>query len=110
MGENSQHNLQLNKGEAGPFTDFTLVMAKQLVCLGESLSRAVQGHLQDVLTGKPLQCSCCENPVDSMKRHKGVTLEGEPPTLECVQCAAGEDWGIITHSSRKNEAAGPKQK
>ena len=110
MGENSQHNMQFNKGEAGPFMDFTLGMAKRLVCLGESLSRAVQGHLPDVLTGKPLQCSCCEGPVDSMKRHKGETLGDEPPTLECVQYAAGEDWRIITHSSRKNEAAGPKRK
>lgn len=97
MGENSQHNLQVNKGEAGPFMDFTLVMAKQLVCLSESLSRAVQGRLQDALTaggyGKPRQCSCRENPVDSVKRHKGVTLEDEPPTLEGVQYAAGEIGG-----------------
>lgn len=41
MGE----NLQLNKGDVGPFMDHTLVMAKQLVYLGESLSHAVQGHL-----------------------------------------------------------------
>lgn len=101
MGENSQHNLQLNKGEAGPFTDFTLVMAKQLVCLGESLSRAVQGHLQDVLTGKPLQCSCCENPVDSMKRQKDLTPEDDLPGSESVQHATDEKQRAITISSRK---------
>ena len=58
MGENSQHNLQVNKGEAGPFMDFTLVMAKQLVCLSESLSRAVQGRLQDALTAGGYDSVC----------------------------------------------------
>ena len=33
-----------------------------------------------------------------------------PTRLEGVQYATGEDWNIITKSSRKNKAAGPKQK
>ena len=33
-----------------------------------------------------------------------------PTRLECVQHATGEDWNTITKSSRKNKAAGPKQK
>ena len=45
-----------------------------------------------------------------MKRQKEVTLEDEPPGLEGVQCATGEEWRAITNSSRKKEAAGPKWK
>ena len=29
--------------------------------------------------GKPLQYSCLENPLDSMKRQKDMTLKDEPP-------------------------------
>ena len=29
--------------------------------------------------GQPLQYSCCENPMNSMKRQKDMTLEDEPP-------------------------------
>ena len=60
--------------------------------------------------GKPLQYSCLENPMNSMKRQKDMTPEDEPPRLEGVQYATGEEWRAITNSSRKNEAAGPKQK
>jgi len=31
--------------------------------------------------GKPLQCSCLENPMDSMKRKKDTTLKDELPRL-----------------------------
>ena len=52
--------------------------------------------------------------MDSMKRQKNMTLEDEPspppPRSEGVQYATGEEWRAITNSSRKNEAAGPKQK
>ena len=36
--------------------------------------------------------------------------EMSPPKLEGVQYATGEEQRAITNSSRKNEAAGPKQK
>ena len=39
--------------------------------------------------GNPLQYSCLENPRDSMKRQKDMTLEGEPPRSEGVQYATG---------------------
>ena len=39
-----------------------------------------------------------------------MTLEDEPLRSEGVQYATGEEWRTITNSSRKNEAAGPKQK
>ena len=60
--------------------------------------------------GKLLQYSCLENPTNCMKRQKGMTLEDEPSTLEGVQYATGEEQRAITNSSRKNEAAGQKQK
>ena len=47
--------------------------------------------------------------MNSVKRQKGMTLD-EPPRLEGVQNAIGEEWRAITNSSRKNEAAGQKQK
>ena len=60
--------------------------------------------------GKPLQYSCPENPMGSMKRQKDMTPEDEPPRSEGVQYATGEKWRTITNSSRKKEMVGPKQK
>ena len=57
-----------------------------------------------------LQYSCHENPMNTMKRQKGIMPEDEPPRLEGVQYATGEEWWAITNSSRKNELAGPKPK
>ena len=58
--------------------------------------------------GKPLQDSCRENPMNSVKRQKDMTLENkQPPRSEGVQYATGEERRAITDSSRKNEAAGP---
>jgi hypothetical protein len=48
--------------------------------------------------------------MNSMKRQKDMTLQNESPRSEGVQYATGEKWRAITKSSRKNEAAGPKQK
>ena len=33
-----------------------------------------------------------------------------PSRVETVQQATGEEWKVITDSSRKNKVAGPKQK
>ena len=60
--------------------------------------------------GKPLQYPCYKNPKNSRKRQKDMTLKDEPSRLEDVQCATGQEQRAITNSSRKNEAAGPKQK
>ena len=57
--------------------------------------------------GKQLQCSCLENPMNSMKRQKDMTPKDKPPRLEGVQYATGEDKRAFTNSSR---TAGPKQK
>ena len=55
--------------------------------------------------GKPLQYSCLENPVNSVKRQKDMTLKDELPRSVGAQCATGEQW---RNSSRKNEEAKPK--
>ena len=57
--------------------------------------------------GKPLQYSCLENPMDSMKRQKFRTLKEELARSVVAQYATGEDW---RNSTRKNEEMEPKQK
>ena len=57
--------------------------------------------------GKPLQHSCLENPMNSMKRQKDRTLKDELPRLVGAQYATGEEW---RNDSRKNEEIEPKQK
>ena len=56
--------------------------------------------------GKPLQYSCLENPMNTMKRQKDMTLKDELCRSVGAQYATGEDW---RNSSRKNEKAEPKQ-
>ena len=41
--------------------------------------------------GKPLQHSCLENPINSMKRKKDRTPKDELPILVGAQYATGED-------------------
>ena len=60
--------------------------------------------------GKSLQYSYQENPMDSMKRQKDMTPEDEPPSLEGVQYANGEERRAIMNSSKKSEVVGPKWK
>ena len=43
---------------------------------------------------KPLQYSCLENPMNSMKRQKDRTLKDEPPRLVGAQYATGEEGEI----------------
>ena len=57
--------------------------------------------------GKPLQHSCRENPMNSMKRQKDRTLKGELPRSVAAQYATGDQW---RNNSRKNEGMEPKQK
>ena len=57
--------------------------------------------------GESLQYSYLENPMNSMKRQKDMTLEDKLPRSEGVQYATGEEW---RNSSRKNEEVKPKQK
>ena len=45
--------------------------------------------------GKPLQCSCLENPMNSMERQKDRTLKDELPRLVGAQYATGDTGDII---------------
>ena len=56
---------------------------------------------------KPLQYSCLENPMNSMKKQKDMTLKDEFPRLVGAQYATGDQWG---NNSRKNEERETKQK
>ena len=57
--------------------------------------------------GKPLQYSCFENPMNSMKRQKDRILKDELPRSVGAQYATGEEW---RNNSGKNEQMEPKQK
>ena len=57
--------------------------------------------------GKPLQYSCLENPMNTMKRQKDRTLKDELPRSVGAQYATGDQW---RNNSRKNEEMEPKRK
>ena len=57
--------------------------------------------------GKPLQYSCLENPMNSMKRQKDRTLKDELSRSVGAQYATVDQW---RNNSRKNEETEPKQK
>ena len=57
--------------------------------------------------GKPLQYSCRENPVNSIKTQKNKTLKDELSRSVGAQYATGDQW---RNNSRKNEGMEPKQK
>ena len=57
--------------------------------------------------GKPLQYSCLENLLNSMKRQNNRILKEELPRSVGVQYATGDQW---RNNSRKKEGMEPKQK
>ena len=56
---------------------------------------------------KPLQYSCLENPMNSMKRQKDRTLKHKLPRSVGAQYATEDQW---RNNSRKNEEMEPKHK
>ena len=78
-------------------TQDRLVMAES----SNKMSSAGEGN------GKPLQYSCLENPMNSMKRQKDKTLKDELPRSVGAPYATGDQW---RNNSRKNEEMEPKQK
>ena len=56
--------------------------------------------------GKPLQYSCLENPMNSMKRQNDRILKEELPNSVGAQYATGDQW---RNNSRKNEGMEPKE-
>ena len=57
-------------------------------------------------SGKPLQYSCLENPMNSMKRQNDRIPKEELPRSVGAQYATGDPW---RNNSRKNEGMKPKQ-
>ena len=57
--------------------------------------------------GKPLQYSCLENPMNSMKRQNDRILKEELPRSVGAQYTTGDQW---RNNPRKNEGMEPKQK
>ena len=57
--------------------------------------------------GMATQYSCFQNPMNRMKRQKGMTLKHELPRSVGAQYATGDQW---RNNSRKNEETEPKQK
>ena len=56
---------------------------------------------------KPLQYSCLENPMNSMKMQNDIILKEELPRSIGAQYGTGDQW---RNNSRKNEGMEPKQK
>ena len=56
--------------------------------------------------GKPLQYSCLENPMKSMKKQRDRILRDELSRSVSVQYATSDQW---RNTSRKNEGMEPKQ-
>ena len=56
---------------------------------------------------KPLQYSCLENPMNSMKNQSDRILKEELPRSVGAQYATRDQW---RNNSRKNEGMEPKQK
>ena len=57
--------------------------------------------------GNPLQYSCLENPMNSVKRQNDRILKEELPGSVGAQHAIGDQW---RNNSRKNKETEPKQK
>ena len=57
--------------------------------------------------GKPLQYSCLENPMNSVKRQNDRIPKEERPRCVGAQYATRDQW---RNNSRKNEDMEPKQK
>ena len=57
--------------------------------------------------GKPLQYSCLENPMNSMKRQTDMTLKNELLRSVGAQHTTRDQW---RNNFRKNEGMEPKQK
>ena len=55
--------------------------------------------------GKPLQYSCLENPMNSMKRQKDRILKDELPGLVGAEYATGDQWRNNSKESRDRDKA-----
>ena len=81
-------------GETGSCSDVTVERSDRRWSTGEG-------------NGKPLQYSCLENAMNSMKRQNNRMLKEELPRSVGAQYATGDQW---RNNSSKNEVMEPKQK
>ena len=101
------------------FTQLKWWTSRNLIWLGSILNHALlEGSKLGILVessertlregnGKPLQYSCLESAINSVKRQKDRTLKDELPRSVGAKYATGEDW---RNNSRKNENMEPKWK
>ena len=66
---------------------------------GATQDRQIMGSTGEG-NGEPLQYSCLENPMNSMKRQKDKTMKDELPRSVGAQYSTGDRW---RNNSRKNE-------
>ena len=78
-------------GETGSCSDVTVERSDRRWSTGEG-------------NGKPLQYSCLENAMNSMKRQKDRTLKDELPRSVGTQYTTADQW---RNNSRKNEETEP---
>ena len=58
--------------------------------------------------GKPVQCPCLKNPMNSMKRQKDMTAEDELPRSVGIQYTTGERGKIAPEKMKKLGQSGNK--
>ena len=101
-----------------PRIGFSSISNLDLQCLAQCIPLRQQGQiLRRFLlaflgqsgegNGKPLQYSCLENPMNSMKRQNDRILKEELPRSVGLQYATGDQW---RNNSKKNEGMEPNQK
>ena len=56
--------------------------------------------------GKPIQHFCLENPMNSMKRQKIMTLKDELPRLTGTPFATGENWRNNSRKDKRQSQSG----
>ena len=80
--------------------------------MSESLSSMEKEEGKGEGNNKPLQYFCLENPMDSMKRQKGMTLKDGLPRSVGAQYMLLEKSGEITPEGmkRQSKARGKKKK
>ena len=90
-------------------TSVRLYLIVVLVCISliMSVERSDRMWSTGEGNGKPLQYSCLENPMNSMKRQDDRILKEELPRSVGAQIATGDQW---RNNSRMNEGMEPKQK
>ena len=89
----------VNKAEIDVFLELSCFFAWVMVERSDRMWSTGEGNC------KPLQYSCLENLMNSMRRQKDITLKDELLRSVGVQYKTGEKW---RYTSRRNEEAEPK--